>query len=71
MWMLSFVYGPNDCNEMFNFWYYLEAVGDSFVGPWLCLGDFNALLNSSDKKRGIPISGSSSNGFLTFMLNAG
>lgn len=70
-WMLSFVYGPNDCNEKFSFWYNLEEVGNSFAGAWLCPGDFNALLNPSDKKGGRPFSGSSPNGFLSFMLNTG
>lgn len=36
----------------FNFQYELEAVGNSFTGPWLYLGDFNALISQSDKMGG-------------------
>lgn len=38
-------------------------MGESFLGPWLLVGNFNAMLSSKDKFMGKPISSFSTGGF--------
>ncbi|KAK3012929.1 hypothetical protein RJ639_008632 [Escallonia herrerae] len=75
-WMLSVVYGPPHwCNKRM-FWENLDHLGKSFPGPWMCIGDFNAISNQSEKQGGRPVQSSSSgglNGFINsnFLLDLG
>ena len=63
-WMLTFVYGPTLWKLKLKFWHTLSAIGNCFNGPWLCLGDFNSLLQASDKLGGKPIDPSYSQGLV-------
>lgn len=42
-WALSFVRNPYDGRAKEAFWDELNGIGQLFGGPWLILGDFNAL----------------------------
>ncbi|KAK3013453.1 hypothetical protein RJ639_009371 [Escallonia herrerae] len=42
------------------FWENMDVLAKSFSGPWMCIGDFNAVMNQSEKKRGRPVTTSSS-----------
>lgn len=46
---LSCVYGPLYKKNKFGFWESLLEVGNNFEDPWLCMGDFNAILDHCDK----------------------
>lgn len=46
-------------------------MGESFDGPWACMGNFNAVLFQADKQGGHPVASSSSRGFHNFLLNTG
>ena len=48
-WMISCVYVPPSIQNRSGFWSKLTYLGNSFGGPWLLLGDFNAILSSSEK----------------------
>jgi hypothetical protein len=39
-WILSCIYGPSKKKSKAAFWDSLTAVGEDFVSPWLCIGDF-------------------------------
>ena len=62
-WMLSSIYGPPVARLRNSFWESLHKANQSFCGPWLYLGDFNALLSQFDKRGGKPFASSSTNGF--------
>lgn len=53
--LLSFVYGLYTVVNRRTLWADLDMIGTTFIGPWLCLGDYNAYLKSSDKSGGPPI----------------
>jgi hypothetical protein len=61
------LYGKNK----FNFWDSLSSVGKNFDVPWLCLGDFNVILDQSEKLGGRPFSNSSNDVFRSFMDQLG
>jgi hypothetical protein len=44
-WILSYIYGPPEKLHKPAFWDSLIAVGEDFVSPWLCIGDFNFVLD--------------------------
>ena len=48
-WLLSAIYAsPNlECRKIL--WNNLCSVASTFSFPWLCIGDFNEVLNSSEK----------------------
>jgi hypothetical protein len=48
-WMISCVYAPPSIQSRSIFWSKLTDLGSSFDGPWLLLGDFNAILSSAEK----------------------
>ncbi len=62
-WMLSTIYGPLVASLCNSFWESLHKTDQSFCGPRLCLGDFNALLSQSDKREVRPFAFSSTNSF--------
>jgi len=47
------------------------AIGDRFYGPWLCIGDFNMILDQTDKSGGLPYATSSRDFFRSFMNTCG
>jgi hypothetical protein len=48
-WFLSVVYGPQDDVEKELFMEELTAIRDDCEGPWAVIGDFNLILDESDK----------------------
>jgi exonuclease III len=55
-WMISCIYAPHTSMLRSAFWSNLTALGASFGGPWLLLGDFNSIL-SPLRKVGVVILG--------------
>lgn len=70
-WLLTRVYGPTNWHLKPNFWNSLQDLTHAFAGPWLCLGDFNCILNSGEKRGGRPFASSSYNPFSNFMDSCG
>lgn len=66
-WILSCVYGPLNKRDTFSFWDSLTFDGENFVGPWLCIGNFNHGLNQSEKMGGRPVASSSHCPFKQFI----
>lgn len=62
-WQFTFVYGPPVPSLKPLFWDELLKVGETFMGPWIVAGDFNAILHQSDKLGGRPVAHSSRDGF--------
>lgn len=48
-WWLSSVYGPQEDGDKVLFLEELEAIRDACPGPWALTGDFNLILQESDK----------------------
>lgn len=48
-WWLTSVYGPQEDNEKLLFLEELEAIRDAYSGGWLIIGDFNLIMDESDK----------------------
>lgn len=48
----SFVYGNTDKTERKKLWEHLISVNDSRESPWFLTGDFNDLLNNTEKSGG-------------------
>ena len=49
MWyMIGFYWWP-DAQQKFKSWKLLAHLKNFLDGPWLCVGDFNAILNASEK----------------------
>jgi hypothetical protein len=66
-WILSCVYGPPDRRDRIAFWESFSSVGKNFVGSWLCLGDFNSVLDQTEKFGGRPVVSSSNCPFRNFI----
>ncbi|KAF9595482.1 hypothetical protein IFM89_000400 [Coptis chinensis] len=54
-WYVSFIYGDPMAHKRRVVWDYLRAFKRVFSGPWLILGDFNAVVCSAEKEGGNPI----------------
>jgi hypothetical protein len=48
------------------FWDSFATIGNLFEASWLCIGDFNSILDQSEKLGGRPISSSSNYPFRSF-----
>jgi exonuclease III len=70
-WMLSCVYGSPYHQNRAQFWDSLLAIGANYSGAWLCLGDFNMILDQSEKSGGLPFACSSRDFFRDFMNTQG
>ena len=51
-WVVTFVYASPSAMFIRKLWVYLKALRNCFKGPWVVMGDFNEIVNSS-KKRGV------------------
>ncbi|KAL0426170.1 UNVERIFIED_CONTAM: hypothetical protein Sradi_1151800 [Sesamum radiatum] len=51
-WRFSGVYGEPDTSKRTEFWNLLSRLHDQSARPWLCAGDFNEILEQSEKKGG-------------------
>jgi hypothetical protein len=70
-WLISFVYGPPYQKTNSDFWTTLANFGDHCDIPWLCIGDFNAIIAQHDKLGGRPFPSFSRNNFSYFMNKFG
>ncbi|XP_059451039.1 uncharacterized protein LOC132181825 [Corylus avellana] len=66
-WLISCVYAPHTVQNRFALWSNLSALGSSFGGAWLLLGDFNAILSSADKCGGRNFGSTSHMDFVDFV----
>lgn len=51
---ITCVYGNPHTNEKSAFWYSMMHRFSPLTTPWLCIGDFNEILNASEKRGGAP-----------------
>jgi hypothetical protein len=70
-WLASCVHAPYIWSSRRGFWQDLERVGLRFGGPWLLIGDFNAILSSAEKKGGRLFGSSSHSLFGNFVQDNG
>ncbi|KAF5442124.1 hypothetical protein F2P56_037171 [Juglans regia] len=54
-WIITYVYAPAQWNNKAGFWSHLDSLYQAFPGPWICLGDFNDLIDQNKKSGGRPI----------------
>ena len=66
-WILSCVYGPPDRRDRMAFWDSFENIGSLFEASWLCIGDFNSVLDQFEKMGGKLVSCSSNCPFRCFI----
>ena len=48
-WVLTIVYANLSVVTRPKLWEYLSAIRNCFKGPWVVMGDFNEITNSSEK----------------------
>jgi hypothetical protein len=65
--ILSCVYGLPDKRDRLVFWDSFANIGNLFEASWLCIGDFNSVLDQSKKLGGKPVSSSSNCPFRSFI----
>lgn len=70
-WQFTGVYGPPVPTLRPLFWDQLKVIEQNWGGPWLIIGDFNALVEQKDKLGGRAVANSSSGGFKHFIESAG
>jgi hypothetical protein len=58
-WILSCIYGPSKRSDRAAFWDNFAAIGEGFEASWLCIGDFNSVLDQSEKRGGRLVDSSS------------
>jgi exonuclease III len=66
-WLISCVYAPHTVHNRFALWSNLSELGNSVNGPWLLLGDFNAILSAADKCGGRSFGNASHLDFVDFV----
>ena len=49
VWFLSGFYGWPEAREKVKSWALIRQLGQIVEGSWMCIGDFNAILNSTEK----------------------
>jgi hypothetical protein len=52
-WSLVGFYGPPQKTKRDKTWVDLHALLESILGPWMCCGDFNVVINDEEKIGGI------------------
>lgn len=65
------MYGLPNPALCYQFWDHLQEIERSWHGPWLLIGDFNALLEQKDKLGGRPFAQSSNGGFKKLIDDSG
>ena len=53
-WWLTCFYGWSEENIRYKSWELLEHLKNFVGGPWMCIGDFNAIIQSTEKLSKIP-----------------
>ncbi|KAK2640629.1 hypothetical protein Ddye_028424 [Dipteronia dyeriana] len=51
-WVITFVYASPSIAIRRVLWEYLTTIQNCFKGPWVVMGDFNEIINSSEKRGG-------------------
>lgn len=69
--LLSCVYGPLDRSDKQAFRDNFSSVGENFDASWLCIGDFNFVLDQYEKLGGRPVARSSHCPFKRFIDHFG
>lgn len=69
--MLTGVYASSDWGRKESFWRSLAVVIDGFVGPWLCVRDFNSIISPEDKQGSRDFASSSVGDVRSFMNQMG
>lgn len=64
---ITFVHAPNDFPSRQRLWVELQYIHKNLQQPWLCLGDFNELMNSWEKVGGRPVENFRISAFRNFM----
>ncbi|XP_019266923.1 PREDICTED: uncharacterized protein LOC109244316 [Nicotiana attenuata] len=54
--MMTVVYAFNTKEERRSLWNYIENMNRNLGGPWIIMGDFNAVLHTDDRVGGNPVS---------------
>ena len=49
IWWLTCFYGSPEATQRYKSWELLSHLKSCVEGPWLCIGDFNTILQSSEK----------------------
>jgi hypothetical protein len=70
-WLVTCAHAPSAGIDRSSFWSLLESTGDRFRGPWILIGDFNAILSSAEKKGGRNFGSPSHNFFVDFVHSNG
>lgn len=70
-WLLTCIYGPPYKQDQYMFWDFLNQIGSTYSGPWLCLGDFNDITSQQDKRGGNCFAQSSKGGLNSVIFNQG
>lgn len=65
------MYGPPYKNLCNNFWHAMDNLGLCYNDPWICIGDFNAIISPNDKLGRRPFDSFSYNLFSDFMDDFG
>ncbi|KAL8552711.1 hypothetical protein ACS0TY_001410 [Phlomoides rotata] len=48
-WQFTGIYGYPEEDQKWRTWRLLDRLGEGYSGPWLCAGDFNEILDGSEK----------------------
>ena len=70
-WHLVGFYGPPHSVRKLEIWENLGAVLESMEGLWICMGDFNMVVEEAEKEGGRPGSGSTPNFLKDLMFDLG
>lgn len=70
-WLFSAIYGSPRLNERKILWDNLETIATAQNLPWLALGDFNEILNDSEKMGGSPVDQNRALRFAEVLNNCG
>lgn len=70
-WTTTLIHCPSEWRYKEVFWQELMEAGNVVSGPWLILGDFNALSNNSEKMGGRTFTSSSRGGFYQLKVTHG
>nr|XP_023872064.1 uncharacterized protein LOC111984679 [Quercus suber]POE86237.1 hypothetical protein CFP56_07045 [Quercus suber] len=70
-WLFVGFYGPPYYSKKKRAWVNLTGLLESYQGPWVCMGDFNFIVNEEEKKGGRKGSSSSPNYLKELMFEFG
>jgi hypothetical protein len=70
-WILSCVYGLPNKRDKRAFWDSFASIGEGFEASWLCISDFNSVVDQIEKSGGKPVDRSSHCPFRNFIDHFG